>query len=104
MNIYVGNISKQATEDQLRQLFETHGGIKSVKIITDRMTGEPRGFGFVEMLNRDEAQQAVTSLNGSELNGQKLVVNESRPKPDNRDRNNNRQGGGNRFGGGRSYR
>ena len=80
MNLYVGNLSYKLTEDQLRDAFEDFGSVVSVRMINDRETGRPRGFGFVEMADRDEGQNAIDSLNGQELDGRKLVVNEARPK------------------------
>ena len=95
MNIYVGNLARTVTEDQLRQLFAEKGEVTSVKIIIDKFTGEKRGFGFVDMPNPAEAQQAIAELNGYELDRQTLRVNEARapeargPRP-----------GGDRFGSG----
>jgi RNA recognition motif-containing protein len=80
VNLYVGNLSYKLTEDQLRDAFEDFGSVVSVRMINDRETGRPRGFGFVEMADRDEGQNAIDSLNGQELDGRKLVVNEARPK------------------------
>ena len=80
MNHYVGNLSYKLTENQLREAFEDFGSVVSVRMINDRETGRPRGFGFVEMADRDEGQNAIDSLNGQELDGRKLVVNEARPK------------------------
>ena len=79
MNIYVGNLSYSATEDQLKELFEEFGQVTSAKIITDKFTGSPRGFAFVEMPSEDEAQQAVNSLNGKSFEGRNIVVNKARP-------------------------
>jgi RNA recognition motif-containing protein len=93
MNIYVGNVLREATEDDLRQAFETFGEVTSVKIITDRYTGNSRGFGFVEMPNYQEAKSAISGLDGKDLKGRTLKVNEARPR-------NDRQGG---FGGSRRY-
>ena len=78
MNIYVGNISWGMTDQDLENLFSEHGTVTSAKIITDRMTNRSRGFGFVEM--SDGAEAAIEALNESEVDGRKLVVNESRPK------------------------
>jgi cold-inducible RNA-binding protein len=86
-NIYVGNLSFGATEDSVRSLFETHGTVGRVNIVTDRDTGQPRGFGFVEMSNDAEGDKAISSLNGVELDGRALSVNEARPKTE-------RSGGG----------
>jgi RNA recognition motif-containing protein len=99
MNIYVGNLSYNATEDDVRQAFEAFGTVTRVNLITDRMTGKPRGFGFVEMANDDEARAALDALHGADLNGRALTVNEARPRPE-------RGGGGRRggSGGGGGYR
>ena len=78
MNIYVGNISWGLTDQDLENVFAEHGTVTSAKIITDRATGRSRGFGFVEM--SDGAEAAIESLNGAEVDGRELVVNESRPK------------------------
>jgi len=101
MNIYVGNMSFDTTEDQLRQAFEGFGEVSTVNIIKDKYTGEPRGFGFVEMSDKDAAMAAISGLNGQDLNGRTLNVNEAKPRTD-RD---NRGGGGRGGGGGRdNYR
>ena len=92
MNIYVGNLSFDTTDDQLRQAFGSYGEISSVNIITDKYTGESRGFGFVEMSDQSAATAAISGLNGTELNGRTLNVNEARPRTD-------KGGGGNRGGG-----
>ncbi len=84
MNIYVGNLPREATEDDLRQAFEEFGQVDSVKIITDRFTGDSRGFGFVEMPNNPEAQSAISGLDGKDLKGRALRVNEARPRRDDR--------------------
>jgi len=80
MNIYVGNLSFKATEEDVRQAFASFGAIKSVAIIKDRLTGESRGFAFVEMTNAAEGQAAIAALNGKELKGRPLTVNEARPR------------------------
>jgi RNA recognition motif-containing protein len=80
MNIYVGNLSYSVTELTLRSLFEDFGAVTSAKIITDKITGASRGFGFVEMANAEEAQKAIDALNGTDFEGRKIVVNESRPR------------------------
>ena len=80
MNIYVGNLSFETTEDQLHVAFTQHGEVASARVITDRMTGRSRGFGFVEMPNKDEAEAAVKVLNGQEFQGRALTVNEARPR------------------------
>lgn len=80
MNIYVGNLSYSSTENTLREVFEKYGQVTTVKIVADKFTGSSRGFGFVEMPNGDEAQKAIDELNGSDFEGRKLVVNESKPR------------------------
>jgi len=82
MDIYVGNISSEVGEQELREAFEAHGQVTSVRLIKDRYTGQPRGFGFVEMPQKSEAEAAVNALNGTELKGQALTVNEARPRED----------------------
>jgi RNA recognition motif-containing protein len=79
-NIFVGNLDITATEQQLRDLFASYGTVKSVTIVQDRNTGEPRGFAFVEMSQAAEGQTAITSLDGTVLNGRVMRVNEARPK------------------------
>lgn len=81
MNIYVGNLSREATENDLREAFEVFGQVTSVKIITDKYSGESRGFGFVEMPTKAEGESAITGLNDKELRGRTLNVNEARPRP-----------------------
>lgn len=78
--LYVGNLSFDATEDELRQLFEPHGAVESAKLATDRESGRSRGFGFVEMTSDQEAESAISALNGAQVGGRALVVNEARPK------------------------
>jgi RNA recognition motif-containing protein len=99
MNIYVGNISRTATEQDLKEAFEAFGAVQSAAIIKDKFSGESRGFGFVEMPNKEEAEKAISALNGKDLKGRSLTVNEARPRTD-RPRTG---GGGGRggFGGGR---
>ncbi len=80
-NIFVGNLSYQTTQDDLHAAFAAYGGVERVNIVTDRDTGQPRGFAFVEMSDSQAAQAAITHLNGAELNGRALNVNEARPKP-----------------------
>ena len=80
MNIYVGNLSWQMTDEDLRNLFEQHGTVTSAKIVKDKVSGRSKGFGFVEMEDAGEAQQAITSLYDSEVMGRKIIVNESQPK------------------------
>ena len=79
-NIYVGNISFQTTEDELHAAFAAFGGIERVSIVTDRDTGQPRGFAFVEMAEKDSAEKAIAQLDGSDLQGRAIKVNEARPK------------------------
>jgi cold-inducible RNA-binding protein len=81
-NLFVGNLPFKSTEDALRAHFSQFGEVAQVRIMTDRDTGKPRGFAFVEMTNDDEAEKAVTALNGREFEGRALTVNEARPKPD----------------------
>lgn len=80
MNIYVGNISWDLTEEDLKSAFEPHGQVSTVKIITDKYTGRSRGFAFVEMPEKAEAEAAISGLNGKELKGREIVVNEARPR------------------------
>jgi RNA recognition motif-containing protein len=84
MNLYVGNLSSEVTEDDLRGAFESFGQITSIKIIKDKFTGEPRGFGFVEMPGKQHAKSAMDALNGTELKGKKIIVNEARDRSDKR--------------------
>lgn len=93
MNIYAGNLSRQTTEDDLRQAFEAFGQVESVNIIKDKFSGESRGFGFVEMPTKTEADEAITGMNGQDLKGRALNVNEARPRPQG-----GRGGGGSRGG------
>jgi len=105
MNIYVGNLSHQTTEDDLRQAFEAFGQVESVNIIKDRFSGESRGFGFVEIASKQEAQKAIEEMNGKDLMGRAVNVNEARPKTDRRDSRGGGRGGGGggRGGGGGGY-
>jgi len=100
VNIFVGNLAREVTQEDLEKAFEEFGQVNSVNIIKDKFSGESRGFGFVEISSNTEAQAAIDSLNGKELKGRKLNVNEARPKSD------NRRGGGGRpgHGGGRGGR
>lgn len=91
-NIFVGNLSFNTNEDELRQLFESYGQVDRVSIMTDRDTGRSRGFGFVEMASNEDGEKAITALNGSQVGGRTINVNEARPKTE-------RSGGGG--GGGR---
>ncbi|NOX87997.1 MAG: RNA-binding protein [Calditrichaeota bacterium] len=93
MNIYVGNLPKTTNEDTVRQLFEAYGETTEVKLLRDQYTGELRGFGFITMPSNEEAQKAIDGINGTELEGRTLVVNEARPRKD-------RSGGRHRGGGG----
>ena len=86
-NIYVGNLSFEASEESVRALFEAYGTVSRVNIVTDRDTGQPRGFGFVEMANDGEGEKAIAAVNGTELGGRALNVNEASPKAE-------RSGGG----------
>jgi len=97
MNIYVGNLSYEVTEEDLKQAFEGFGQVESVNIIKDRYSGESRGFGFVEMSDKAEAESAIEGLNGKELKGRTLNVNEARPRSE------GGRGGGRQGGGRRSY-
>lgn len=97
MNIFVGNLSHDVTEDDLRQAFEAFGQVKSVKVIKDLFSGASKGFAFVEMQAKAEAQSAITGLNGKQLKGRALNVNEARPRPE----GGRGGGGGGRSGGGR---
>jgi RNA recognition motif-containing protein len=92
-NIYVGNMSFDTTESEIRELFSAHGEVERVNIITDRDTGRPRGFCFVEMAEEEAGRAAIDALNNSEFGGRTLTVNEARPRAP-------RGGGGNRGGGG----
>ncbi len=91
--LYVGGLPYSTTEEALEQLFSEHGNVESAKVITDRDTGRSRGFGFVEMESAGEAQKAISALNGTDLDGRTLTVNEAKPRE-------NRSGGG---GGGGGY-
>jgi RNA recognition motif-containing protein len=101
MNLYVGNLSHQITEDELQGAFAAFGQVQSVTIIRDKFSGEPRGFGFVEMPVQAEALAAIAGLAGKELGGRQLNVNEARPRAD--DRRGRSGGGGGRNGGRRSW-
>jgi RNA recognition motif-containing protein len=124
MDIYVGNLAFQLSESELQELFQEFGEVKSVKIISDKMTGKSKGFAFVSMENDTEAQAAIDQLHGRQVHGRNLIVNQARPKTENaggggygggggynkgsgggggynRDRGGNREGGGGGYGGGR---
>ncbi len=94
MNIYIGNMSYDATEDDLRTAFEAFGKIDSVTVIMDKYTGKSKGFAFIEMASKEEAQAAIEGLHEKELNGRALTVNEARPRSDNRGSNSGSGGGG----------
>jgi RNA recognition motif-containing protein len=100
VNIYVGNLSHDATEDEIKKEFEAFGEVASVKIIKDMFSGFSKGFGFVEMPSKKQAQEAMSELNGKSLKDKPLRINEARPRGDNRRRGGNRGGGGGR---GRRY-
>lgn len=104
MKIFVGNLSYQTTQSDLQAAFSAYGTVESVNVITDRDTGQPRGFAFVEMPETRDAQNAIQQLNGAELNGRALNVNEARPKPTGGGYGGGRggSGGGRGHGGGRS--
>lgn len=91
INIYVGNLSFDTGEEELRELFTAYGAVESVKIISDQFTGRSRGFGFIEMETRDEGMKAIKELDSKELGGRPLKVNEAKPKRDNRDRGGRRE-------------
>ena len=101
MNIYIGNLSYEVTEEDLKQAFETFGEVESVKIIKDKYTNRSKGFGFVEIPDKASAQSAINELNGKELKGRTLKVNEARPRSESRGGRGGygggRQGGGRRF-------
>jgi len=108
--LFVGGLPYSTTDDQLRELFEAIGQVESAQIIIDRETNRSKGFGFVTMVNDDDAQTAIKELDGKEFEGRRLAVNEARPKEQRSDRGGYNGGGGNRnggggggFGGGRQY-
>jgi RNA recognition motif-containing protein len=80
-NIFVGNLSFKTTQDELHAMFASYGSVERVNIVTDRGSGQPRGFAFVEMSERGAAETAISQLNGTDLNGRAMNVNEARPKP-----------------------
>ena len=100
-NIFVGNLSYETTQADLQTTFSQFGNVERVNIVTDRDTGQPRGFAFVEMTSAGDAQNAISQLNGTQLHGRALNVNEARPKPtgggDRRGGGGQRRGGGNRW-------
>ena len=97
-NLYVGNLPHSTTESELRTVFEAHGAVEKISIVTDRETGRSRGFAFVEMTNAGEADKAVAALDGTELGGRALKINEAKPKTDRP-----KSGGGGGSGGGRQF-
>lgn len=97
MNIYVGNLPFSMTEDELEGAFAAHGEVQSARIITDRYTGQSRGFGFVEMPDNNAAESAIQALNGREMMGRPLTVNEARPREDRGPRGGGGGGGGGRW-------
>ncbi|UCE51358.1 MAG: RNA-binding protein [Desulfobacterales bacterium] len=103
MNIYVGNLPYQVSEEDLRVAFEPFGQVESVNIIKDKYSGQSKGFGFVEMPSEEEARSAINELNGKELNGRTLNVNEARPRSERGRGGGRRGGGGGRRGGGRRF-
>ncbi len=102
MNIYVGNLSSDVTGDDLRQAFEAFGQVESVNVITDKFSGESRGFGFVEMPSKDEATAAIADMNGKDIKGKAVSVNEAKPKTDRGGGGGQGRGGSGGGGGGRS--
>lgn len=105
MNIFVGNLAFKVTEEELKALFAQFGEVKSAKVIKDKFTGESRGFGFIEMASASEAEQAISNLNGMDLEGRKLRVNEANPREERprsprmggRDNRSEGRGGNNRY-------
>jgi len=97
MKIYVGNLAYEITEQDLRQEFEAFGAVDTVSVITDKYSGRPKGFAFIEMASKSEGEEAITNLNGKMLNERTIVVNEARPRTDNRSGG----GSGGGYGGGR---
>ena len=96
MNLYVGNLAYEVTDEDLKSAFQAHGEIESARVIMDRETGRSKGFGFVEMPKAEQAQEAIKALNGSQIGGRAITVNEARPKPQ---RDSGGFGGGSRGGG-----
>jgi RNA recognition motif-containing protein len=97
MNIYIGSLSPETTEDDLRQAFEAFGQVDSVTLIKDKFTGVSRGFGFVEMPTKAEAESAINGLKDKELKGRRVVVNEARPREDRGGGGGGKKGRGRRF-------
>ena len=94
MNVFVGNLSWNTDEDALRQAFESYGEVEHVRIITDRETGRSRGFGFVTFTNQEDGEKAIAELNGTEVDGRAINVNEARERAPRKDRNFSYSGGG----------
>jgi len=94
MKLYVGNLSYEMSESQLSDLFTPFGAIESAKIITDKYTGNSKGFGFVEMSSREEGEKAISELNGKQINNRAITVNEARPKPERERGSSGGRGGG----------
>ena len=90
MKIYIGNLSYSSTDDDVRRIFEAHGAVDSAEVIIDRNTGRSKGFGFVEMSNDEEAKAAIAGLNGTDLDGRSINVNEARPRTERPPRSNYR--------------
>lgn len=101
MNIYVGNLSYQSTEDDLREIFGAHGEVTSAAVIRDKYSDQSKGFGFVEMASDDDAKAAIEALDGTEFMGRQIKVNEARPRAERGPRG--PRGGGDRGGGGRRW-
>jgi len=99
MDIYVGNLAYSTNDESLKEAFSAYGEVTSARVVTDRMTGRSKGFGFVEMPDRAQAQAAIDALNGKDIDGRALRVNESQPKP-----REERRGGGGGGGGGGGFR
>ena len=99
MNIYVGNLAREVTEDDLREAFEVFGQVSTATVIKDKFRGESRGFGFVEMPSKNEAQTAINEMNDKDLKGRTINVNEARPRTDRGGSGGRRRGGGGGFGG-----
>jgi cold-inducible RNA-binding protein len=97
MDIYVGSLPYDVTEDELKQAFQGFGSVESVNIVKDKFTGKSKGFGFVQMPSKEEAEAAIDGLNGKEFKGRTLSVNKARPKSEGRPGNQGRGGGGRRF-------
>jgi cold-inducible RNA-binding protein len=106
MNIYVGNLLFDVTEDELKELFAPFGQVTEVRLIMDKFTGKSKGFGFIEMPSKEEAEKAIAALNGKDINGRAMTVNEAKPKTDRGGRGGRGGfggGGGRGFGGRNSY-